>query len=311
MLTQTAPAPPGWLNLPAGWRERKPACVTRGRQVLTLRVVELAPKWHFSQWTTESAGTLSSEDLREATARVYESLLRGAGGHGGFPLRFWNYIPGITAWSGGPERHRYMVFNRGRAEGMAAAGFAGRGVAASAVGFPDAHRAPRLTVQMLAGPEPAEPLENPRQVPAWRYSKRYGKVPPTFARASVLPGGGGFHPGTLLLAGTAAVVGEDSVHAGDLAAQAAETCTNLAVLVGEAAGRPLRRDASAEEEDDRLAQLRHLRVYVSCKEDFAAVEERLAARCGSLETLTLMHAPLCRPELLLEAEGVSVDHLRP
>ena len=147
-------------------------------------------------------------------------------------------------------------------------------------------------------------------MPAWRYSNRYGEVPPSFARAAVLPADAPLHPGALLLAGTAAVVGEDSVHAGDLAAQAAETCTNLAALVGEAAGVPLGGEADADDEDALLTRLRHLRVYVTRAEDLPGVGRIFRGRCPRLETLTLMRAPLCRPELLLEAEGISEDHLR-
>ncbi len=300
-VTQTAPEPPAWLVDPAAWAAEEAVAVGGGPVAKHFRAAELAPGVLFAEASSPAAGVGTAEGLAVATETLYAFLLQVLGSEGASPLRFWNFVPGITDPSGGTEPHRYMCFNAGRAAGMQAAGAEGAGVAASAVGVP---RSQPLTVQALARPAPATPLENPRQVPAWRYSERYGPTPPTFARAVRLPDDAPLHPGAMLLSGTAAVVGEDSVHSGDLAAQAAETCTNLAALLGAAAG------ASRAEEDERLTGLRHLRVYVTREEDLAAVGELFRERCPGLGTLTLMHAPLCRPELLLEAEGVTVDRLR-
>ena len=266
------------------------------------RAVELAPGVLFAEVAAPAGAVDAADGLATATEALYGFLLQVLDSQSLSPLRFWNFVPGITEPpGGGTEPHRYMFFNAGRASGLTAAGCAGAAVAASAVGVPADQP---LTVQVLAAPAAAAPLENPRQVPAWRYSGRYGSTPPTFARAVRLPGDAPLHPGALLLSGTAAVVGEDSVHPGDLAAQAAETCTNLAVLLGAAAG------ATREEEDERLADLRHLRVYVTRERDLDEVGNLFRGRCPGIETLTLMHAPLCRPELLLEAEGISVDQMQ-
>ncbi|WP_154661908.1 chorismate transformation enzyme, FkbO/Hyg5 family [Phycisphaera mikurensis] len=266
-----------------------------------------APGHSLVEAVAPAADTADPAGLQDATRLAYRRLLRRAADARLAPLRFWNYVPGITE-PAGDAAHRYMVFNAGRAAGMAEAGFAGRRVAASAVGFPGDADAPRLTVQMLAGPAPAEPAENPRQVPAWRYSDRFGDVPPAFARAARLPASAGFLPGALLLAGTASVVGEESLHPGDLAAQAAETCTNLAVLLAAGAGRALAPGAAGGEEDVHLARLRDLRVYVKRAADLPAVGRMLQARCPAA-SVSLMHAEICRPELLLEAEGVSSERL--
>ena len=42
-----------------------------------------------------------------------------------------------------------------------------------------------LALRFLAGTVAPRPLENPRQVPAWRYSRRFGPRSPTFSRAAL------------------------------------------------------------------------------------------------------------------------------
>lgn len=213
-----------------------------------------------------------------------------------FPLRFWNYIPGIH----GPAHDgmdRYQVFNAGRfaafSEWYRTKSFGPRMIAASGVG----HRAPDFVVQALAGERPGKGLENPRQRAAYRYSKRYGPLPPCFARATVVddPAGDGLGR-RMIVAGTASVVAEDSVHQGDLEKQLAETCTNLECLI-----------AAADPGDDRrlLSRFRELRAYVVDEASQAPLVSGIASRFPSLERLELMPADLCRADLLVEIEGVA------
>ena len=63
---------------------------------------------------------------------------------------------------------------------------------------------------------PAARVENPRQVSAWRYPRQYGRTPPSFARAMMLPA-----QDALAISGTAAVVGHASAHHDDLRGPAA------------------------------------------------------------------------------------------
>jgi chorismate lyase / 3-hydroxybenzoate synthase len=42
-----------------------------------------------------------------------------------------------------------------------------------------------LALRFLAGTVAPRPLENPRQVPAWRCSRRFGPRSPTFSRAAL------------------------------------------------------------------------------------------------------------------------------
>ena len=147
----------------------------------------------------------------------------------------------------------------------------------------------------LAARAPGAPVENPRQVSAYRYPRQYGPQPPSFARAMLPPRGGSM---PLLLSGTAAVVGHASHHAADeLLAQLDETFTNFDALLG-----------AARERDPALpAQFgagTRLKVYVRDREDLPVVERALEERFGDRVPRILLHAAICRRELAVEIDGV-------
>ena len=91
-------------------------------------------------------------------------------------------------------------------------------------------------------------------------------------------------------------MGEASLHAGDPVAQTAETLANLARLI-----------AAARDGADRgasLNRLADLRVYVRRAEDAELVFGLVRAACPAL-TPDIVAASICRPELLVEIEGVA------
>ncbi|MGA9422783.1 MAG: pteridine-dependent deoxygenase, partial [Rhodanobacteraceae bacterium] len=135
-------------------------------------------------------------------------------------LRLWNYMDAINLGDGDSERYRQ--FCSGRARGLTIRGD-DRYPAATAIGRRDGVRV--LQVYGLAARLAGTPVENPRQVSAWRYPRRYGASPPTFARAMRSPAN------QLLISGTAAVVGHASKHREDLTAQLGETAANLSSLL--------------------------------------------------------------------------------
>jgi len=197
-------------------------------------------------------------------------------------LRVWNYVDAINAGVGDAERYR--LFCAGRAAGMAADAVY---PAASAIGGRDGER--RLQVCALASRRAGTTVENPRQVSAWRYPREYGPVAPSFARAMRAPT---LSP-QLYLSGTAAVVGHASHHVGDVAAQLAETLTNLDSLRVAAGG------AAA------LGNPRSpLRAYVREAADGACVREMLLERFGAATPLLVLQGDICRAELLVEIDGV-------
>jgi chorismate lyase/3-hydroxybenzoate synthase len=85
-------------------------------------------------------------------------------------LRLWNYLDAINLGAGDDERYRR--FCDGRARGMNAH-VPTRYPAATAIGRHDGVRT--LQVYGLAARHPGAPVENPRQVSAWRYPRQYGR----------------------------------------------------------------------------------------------------------------------------------------
>jgi chorismate lyase/3-hydroxybenzoate synthase len=241
------------------------------------------------------AAGMDAAALDAAVARAYAGIgetLRNQRWHA---IRLWNYLPD-PGHAMGPGLDRYMVFNAGRHRGyeqwtpvppLPAASLP----TASAVGVEHGD----LTIHCLASEAAGRAVENPRQTPAWRYSQRYGPKPPSFSRATIARLGG---RDQLLIAGTASIVGEDSTHVDDLAGQLSETFTNLAALIGAATGLD-------ERPADALRRLSELRAYVVRPQDGDAIRAAIRARCSPQMRLDLVEARLCRPELLVEIEGIA------
>jgi chorismate lyase/3-hydroxybenzoate synthase len=248
----------------------------------------------FLSMTLANAGHLDADDLRREVARAYDALGCALRSMGRTAIRWWNYLPDPSTIMG-PGLDRYMVFNAGRHDGyrrlLAEAPFERSLATASAVGI----EGESLVIHCLASREAGRVVENPRQKPAWQYSKRYGPVPPSFSRATIATAG---QRQLLLIGGTASVVGEESMHAGDSRAQLEETFRNLAALL-----------SSAREQQEppvvALARIKEVRAYVTREEDASFVRAELRARCPQAAEIELIPARLCRPELLVEIEGVA------
>jgi chorismate lyase/3-hydroxybenzoate synthase len=208
-------------------------------------------------------------DLSAAVTSAYNRLLAAGLRH---PVRFWNFLPGINE-PVDDRQSRYMAFNAGRL-----AAFNDRPVARAATASAVGHWGRDLWVHCLSSDAPATPVDNPRQVQPHRYSARYGPRPPSFARAARLGR-------SLFVGGTASVLGEDSVH-DDLDGQVGETLTNLDAVLAEAG------QAFAWGE---------LRAYYVPSVDSTHLRHLLPAAWR----VEMVCADLCRPELLVEIEGLA------
>lgn len=206
------------------------------------------------------------------------------------PLRIWNYLDAITEGEGDAERYRRFCV--GRARGIGRAQHPHELPAATAIGH--AQRSGRFQLYWLAATTPGTPLENPRQVQAWRYPRQYGPQAPGFARA-LLPASSNM---PLLLSGTAAVVGHASQHDHQLEAQLDEVLTNLQTLISSArTQRPALSPA--------LGQRTPLKVYVRDAAAMPQVDALLAQRLPGVPRIVL-HGHVCRRELLVEIDGCHV-----
>jgi len=205
-----------------------------------------------------------------------------------------------------------MVFNAGRYAAYhdwyhGRAGFEASMATATGVGY----RGANLIVHVLAAGQPGTPVENPRQVQAYRYSSRYGPMPPCFARATIMPSDG-VNPATLLVGGTSSVCGEASVHVGDVAAQTRETLENIAHLI--VAARCARNGAGrmvgTVDVEAELRRFDSMRIYYAGEEHLEEILGVLWPRVDHLaaDRVDVVRADICRADLLVEIEGTaSID----
>ena len=222
----------------------------------------------------EHGGILLTAEHAYSAIRAFQQQSR-------FPhlLRMWNYMDAINEGAGDLERYRQFCVGRGRGLGEVCEAYP----SATAIGR---HR-PDHVVQVfwLAGIVAGQALENPRQVSAYHYPRVHGPVSPTFARALVAP------DQTLLISGTASIVGHMSQHHDDAMAQLEETVRNLGSFAPHVS-----RHRSAASKD-------LLKVYIRDPALTPHVAERLRQFYPDSDIM-FVAADICRRELLLEIEAV-------
>jgi len=298
MMTEVQVRQPAISNL--AWSSEAPPCPPRWVREIAgpgpaPRRIDRHPQYPAPILLTarlERAIDLDADALRTRVSRLYRDLLRRAAGRGRpHPVRVWSFIPRIHEPLG-PGISRYMAFNAGRHDALIPSGNGPAEVlpplpASTGVGV----HGEDLHLYCLASPSPGRAVENPRQKPAYRYSRVWGPLPPCFARATAARLGGAE---ALLVSGTAAVRGEDSVHAGSLERQLEETFVNLESLLRTAGYGP-----------ETGASLGCARVYHLREQDAGSIREAVTERFPGLRELEMVQAEICREELLVEIEGVA------
>lgn len=222
-----------------------------------------------------------SEDIELAAFDAY-TRLRAFVSSSAHPqlLRVWNFFDRLNEGAGDAERYRRFCVGRHRA--IAAPGFESQLPAATVIGT----QVPGLVIQFLAGTDAGTQVENPRQTPAFRYPRDYGPISPSFSRATRI----GAH---LLVSGTAAVVGHETLHPGDAVAQIEEIDANVAALLDHAAaGQPGAWQAQA------------LRLYLRREADLPAVLPKVLERFGRDTPISVLRGDISRADLMVEIEGV-------
>ena len=248
-------------------------------------------------WATDgelSFGAIEMDERELGVTGTAEAIYRKLLAHvrdSGTPhlLRIWNYLDAITSGNGDLERYRQFCVGRARGLGD----FDVQALpAATAIGRCDDARIQQ--VYWLSSKQPGTPVENPRQVSAYNYPRQYGPQSPSFARA-MLPPPGSEMP--LLLSGTAAVVGHQSLHAGQLVEQVEETFANFDALIGAAR-------AIAPQLPAAFGPATRLKVYVRDAQDLDLVAGALQRILGDTVPRIVLHAAICRSELAVEIDGV-------
>ena len=191
-------------------------------------------------------------------------------------LRIWNYFDAINEGAGDLERYRQFCVGRVRGMGD---GAHQRYPAATAIGCQ--RRSGRLQIFWLADRHPGDALENPRQLSAYHYPRTYSPVSPTFSRATIA------RDGTMLVSGTASIVGHVSRHPDDPLEQLEEILRNLAALDRRKGSR---RDAKTL-----------FKIYVRDPQFGSAIAARLKTVHPDGGVI-LLGGDICRRELLVEIE---------
>jgi len=243
--------------------------------------------------TIDALGQMSAA-LKQAGSRL-ESI-----------VRTWFYLGDITEPEAGDQR--YQELNRARTDfyrdirfrclslastvprgvypASTGIGMSGRGLVASCLAL----ETQRKDIFLL-------PLENPQQTPAYAYHPRYSPESPKFSRAVAL-GLGDYV--TTWVSGTASIVNSESCHLGDPEKQTEQTIDNIERLIApENFALHGFRGAGAS-----LHDLAKVRVYVKRPEDLVKCRAVCERRFGAVPAIYAV-AGVCRPELLVEIEGVA------
>ena len=245
------------------------------------------------------------EQARDGFRELARRLQR-VGATTGDIVRTWLHQGGITELEGSTERYRElnrartdffdeeqargaMVVRRGDADYYPASTGIGtlcRGLTVSGMAL----RTNRRDVLL-------RPLENPLQTSSFQYATSYSAKSPKFSRAMAVRIGDYV---TTWISGTASIVRSETVHLGDAAAQTRQSLDNIERLI---ASENFARHGIAGVESS-LKDLAKIRVYVKRPEDYASCRAVCEERLGAIPAVYAL-ADVCRPELLVEVEGVA------
>ncbi len=271
----------------------------------------LALSYDDNRWVhcARTAASRPGDGVYAQTTRVLQAMkdaLAAAGSGFEQVVRTWFYLGGITDAEG--DSQRYKELNRARTDfyrnvrfrcspplpsiphgiypASTGIGMEGTDLAASCLAL-DSRRQDGCLL----------PLENPRQTPAYAYHPKYSPHSPKFSRAKALVLDDYV---TTWISGTASVVQSESQHLGDIRKQTEQTIDNIEQLLSadNFAFHGVR-GAHAE-----LRDLAKIRIYLKRPEDFAPCQAICQRRFGAVPAIYAV-AEVCRPELLVEIEGVA------
>jgi len=269
------------------------------------------------RWIYASGGSLHLDGRTpyEQTAEAFSSMRRMLARTGvGFQdvVRTWLYQGCITEEVDGVERYREL--NRARTDFFAGINFEHRPIPVARNGhaiYPAstgigtlchglvtacmALQTERKDVQLLA-------LENPLQTAAFDYPKEYSIKSPKFSRAMAVRIGDHV---TTWISGTASIVNSETVHKGDIEKQTDQTLTIIERLIDAQNFARLGWEGAGATFDD----LAKLHVYVKRPEDYEKCRAVCERRLGHVPAIYAV-ADVCRPDLLVEIEGVAFSQIR-
>jgi enamine deaminase RidA (YjgF/YER057c/UK114 family) len=217
-------------------------------------------------------------------------------------IRQWNYIEHIAWLDNIPDSEQnYQVFNDVRAHyydqgtfkyGYPAATGIGMDTGGVIIDFIALSESDQVKIQAIV---------NPGQIDAHKYSELVlegnsaNKCTPKFERAKLVSIG---ERNYIYVSGTASILGEKTMHEGDVEKQTITTIDNINHLFSKENQERLRLNF-----DIAKIQFSHLRVYVKHQKDIPAVEKICESMLNCNSSLYL-ESDVCRKDLLVEIEGV-------
>jgi enamine deaminase RidA (YjgF/YER057c/UK114 family) len=224
-------------------------------------------------------------------------------------LRTWLHLGSIVEDDGPTQR--YKELNRARADVYAGVPFLAErlpddcpgAVFPASTGIGTTGRGVTLSAVALLSDEDnviAVPLENPRQTSAFAYAAHYSPQSPKFSRGMAVVHG---PDTTLFISGTASITNAETRHPGDVVAQTHETLANITALISQ-------ENLARHGLPGRGTTLQGMavgRVYVKRLGDYPAVRQVCAERLPGVP-LNYVVADVCRPDLLVEIEGIAFSN---
>lgn len=263
---------------------------------------------HCGQIVPETPAKSVYDRSMNAFRQMYE-MLQSVGIRFEQVIRTWLYLGDIVGPEGNTQR--YKELNRARTDFYKDIRFSAANtppgfdltVYPASTGIGSESRDVLMSCSALATERDdilAMPLENPLQTSAFDYAAKYSQKSPKFSRAMALSCG----PfATIFVSGTASITQSETRYVGDVEGQTRQTLDNIEALISNdnlcrhgmpGLGTPL----------DGLALVR---VYIKRQEDYLKTRAVCEARLGELPIVYAV-ADVCRPELLVEIEGIAFSH---
>lgn len=244
----------------------------------------------------------SAGDIGEQSAKVFgrlRNILESESFAVSDIVRQWNYISHITAVNDGIQN--YQLFNDARSDFYETTEWSNGYPAATGIGC-DSGGVMVVVYAIKGFKGVGKQIDNPLQIPAHKYSgevlasgKEAVRTTPKFERGRLLGN-------IVFVSGTAAIKGENSEFSDDACVQAKEAIDVVEHLVA----------PSNISKDCVNFRFDLLRVYVRRPQDMEVIQNIFKAHFRDIPTHFLI-ADICRPELLLELEGIGhilMSHFR-
>ena len=255
-------------------------------------------------WGSGLGFALFSTDTRSAAEAAFEqmkAILDAEGMSFNNLVRQWNYIGNILEEKNGLQN--YQIFNEVRSEYYRKYRTVNGYPAATGIGMKLGGVTIDFCAVMTNEKVMVKPIENPNQINAYEYGQQVlkggsgkgksVKHPPKFERALFLKEN---FKSTLLISGTASIIGQDTIGIDDVEKQTRITIENINKLTEQR-----RNGQNIVNTDTEWGKYILLRVYIKNQSDFSKVKMICAEQFPFVPAI-FIESDICRDNLLVEIE---------